>query len=212
MDDTKSEAARLESLWASDFGDEYIERNRAVTEPRSAFWQDVLNRYPSRHILEVGCNIGLNIHWIRQNMLSQYIYGLDVNWKALGILRTEYPDISAVLGTARELPFPDSQFDMVFTAGVLIHQPDITLHRVMSEIVRCSRSYILCAEYYAPEPTEVPYRGQSGALIKRDFGTLYQNLFPSLILQEKIFLGRAEGWDDVTCWVFGKPHSESGAA
>jgi hypothetical protein len=62
--------------------------------------------------------------------------------------------------SAAELPFVDHCFDLVFTMGVLIHQPDESLGRVMSEVVRCSARLVLCAEYYAPEPTEVPYRGE----------------------------------------------------
>lgn len=94
---------------------------------------------------------------------------------------------------------------MVFTVAVLIHQPDSTLPVVMAEIVRCTRRYVLCAEYYADEPTEVPYRGQRGALIKRDFGRLYQEIFPELRLRTQGFLSRQEGWDDHTYWVFEKP-------
>jgi hypothetical protein len=88
--------------------------------------------------------------------------------------------------------------------GVLIHQPESTLLLVMEEIVRCSRRYILCGEYYAEHTTEVLYRGQTGALFKRDYGRIYQELFPGLQLRKQAFLGRDEGWDDVTYWMFEK--------
>jgi hypothetical protein len=75
----------------------------------------------------------------------------------------------------------------------------------MSEIVRCSRRYVLCGEYYAAETTEVPYRGQEGALFKRDYGRIYAELFPELRLRKQAYLEADEGFDDVTCWVFEKP-------
>jgi hypothetical protein len=104
---------------------------------------------------------------------------------------------------ARDLPFKDRRFDLVFTTGVLIHQPPTALPIVMTEIVRCSNRYVLCGEYYASEPTEVSYRGESGALFKRDYGGLYQKLFPELTLLESGFLPKEAGaWDDVTFWVF----------
>ena len=78
----------------------------------------------------------------------------------------------------------------------------------MAEIVRCSRRYVLCGEYFAEETTEVPYRGQDGALFKRDYGALYQELFPELALVEQGFLGRDEGWDDVTWWLFERSREE----
>ena len=60
----------------------------------------------------------------------------------------------------------------------------------------------VCGEYFAEQPTEVAYRGETGALFKRDFGGMYQSLFPELKLRKQGFLGKAEGWDDVTYWVF----------
>jgi hypothetical protein len=119
-------------------------------------------------------------------------------------LRAAIPGVSALLCPARDLPFRDHWFDLVFTMGVLIHQPESTLPLVMSEIVRCSRRFVLCGEYYAEQTTEVPYRGQEGALFKRDYGRLYRELFPELKLVRQQFLGRDEGWDDVTVWLFEK--------
>ena len=72
----------------------------------------------------------------------------------------------------------------------------------MAEIVRCSQRFVLCGEYHADELTEVEYRGQEGALFKCDFGRFYQERFPQLTLVEQGFLGRAEGWDDLTWWLF----------
>ena len=70
---------------------------------------------------------------------------------------------------------------------------------MMREIVRCSRRYVLCGEYYADELTEVPYRGQEGALFKQDFGALYQRLFPELQLVADGFLSPRRG-------PLGRPH------
>jgi spore coat polysaccharide biosynthesis protein SpsF len=104
----------------------------------------------------------------------------------------------------RELPFRDRWFDLVFTMGVLIHQPEITLPLVMAEIVRCSRRNVLCGEYFAEQTTEVPYRNQSSALFKRNYGGIYQELFPELRLLCQGFFSRDEGWDDITYWAFEK--------
>jgi len=50
----------------------------------------------------------------------------------------------------------------------------------------------------------VDYRGQPGSLFKRDFGALYREVIPALRLATSGFLSRAEGWGDVTYWVFEK--------
>jgi spore coat polysaccharide biosynthesis protein SpsF len=199
-----SEAARLEALWQGDFGDAYVERNLQAGDSRQLFWHDLLTRLPIQSVLEIGCNIGGNLRWIAEKLPPQQVYGIDINLSALQRLHNEHPHINALYSPARELPFRDRWFDLTFTMGVLIHQPDSTLPLVMNEAVRCSRRYVLCGEYFAAERTEVPYRGQTGALIKRDFGRLYAELFPQLRLIEQAFLGRDQGWDDVTVWLFEK--------
>ena len=41
-------------------------------------------------------------------------------------------------------------------------------------------------------------------MFKRDFGGMYLSLFPELTLRKTGFLSKAEGWDDVTYWLFEK--------
>lgn len=204
MADKQAEATRLEALWASSFGDAYVERNRAASNGREAFWAELLAAVEPQRVLEVGCNVGANLRWIAATLPPRQVFGVDINEKALDEIHRAVPGVGAVWSPARELPFRDRWFDLVFTMGVLIHQPESTLPIVMSEIVRCSRRYVLCGEYHATETTEVPYRDQPGALFKRDYGRLYAELFPELMLRKSGFLGRDQGWDDVTWWLFEK--------
>lgn len=205
MSDRQSEVKRLEELWGGDFGNAYVERNAEAARGRQPFWQMILSEFPVRSVLEVGCNVGGNLRWIADLVPSRQVYGVDINEQALARLRQTLPGVNAVYAPARALPFRDRWFDLVFTAGVLIHQPVEVLPVVMAEIVRTSGRYVLCMEYYADELTEVPYRGHSGALWKRDYGGYYQELFPELTLRKTGFLPReAGGWDDVTYWLFEK--------
>lgn len=201
-DASSSDVHHLEELWGGDFGDAYIERNRNAADARGPFWNALLDEFPVRRALEVGCNTGANLRWLVGRVPE--VYGIDVNQRALAELRRTLSDVNAVHAPARQVPFRDGWFDMVFTMGVLIHQPPQALPLVMSEIVRSSSRYVVCGEYFAEEPTEVPYRGQRGALFKRDFGGMYLELFPELVLRKQGFLSRAEGWDDVTWWVLEK--------
>ena len=201
------QAKRLEGLWGGELGNAYTDRNQAAGSNRAPFWQEILREFPARRVLEVGCNLGGNLRWVASHLPPQDVYGVDINLKALQELHRGLPDVNALYSQARELPFRDRWFDMVFTMGVLIHQPPETLPVVMTEIVRCANRFVLCGEYFSPEPIEVAYREQTGALFKRDFGSLYQQLFPDLILRKKRFLSKADGWDDVTYWVFEKPRA-----
>jgi pseudaminic acid biosynthesis-associated methylase len=196
-------------LWSGRFGDEYTERNSAAGRGRKAFWKRIFSLCRVGSVLEVGCNAGANLEWIGGLLDPRRVFGVDVNQSALSRLRTAHPAVNALWGRARDLPFRDARFDMVFTTGVLIHQPPEVLPRIMTEIVRCSRRYVLCGEYFSQRPAEVRYRGQTGALFKRDFGALYLELFPELRLIKKGFLAKSRGgWDDVTFWVFEKHERE----
>lgn len=204
--DRNSEMKRLGKLWAGEFGDAYTERNPDAGYGRGAFWQELMSWSRPRRVLEVGCNIGANLRWIARIISPDEVFGLDINRKALLLLRQRVPGVNALMGIAHAVPFRDGCFDLVFTTGVLIHQPPEVLPLVMAEIVRCSQRYVLCGEYFAEQLTEMPYRGQRGALFKRDFGGLYQQLFPQLRLIKTGFLPRDQGgWDDVTYWIFEKP-------
>lgn len=184
----------MSEVWAGDFGDAYTARNNP--SGRRELWFDLLDKYPAERVLEVGCNIGANLRWI-----DGEVYGLDVNRSALKILKQMMPDVHTVLSPARHIPFRDGWFDLVFTAGVLIHIPRHSLKEVMAEIVRTSRKYVLCIEYFAPTEVEVPYRGLRGALFKRDYGRLYEEM--GLTLVERGELHRP-AWDEVTWWLLTK--------
>lgn len=198
------EIRRLENLWSGGFGNAYLERNRNAGQSRREFWDTLLGEFKVDNLLEVGCNQGANLGWISKSLSPRCVVGLDVNFKALLELQNAHALIHKILGTARQLPFGDQSFELVFTMGVLIHQPEASLRFVMDEIYRCSSRYILCGEYYSKNVEEVKYRGQTGALFKRDYGTLYNRAYPDLILRKKGFLSKAQLWDDVTYWLFEK--------
>jgi pseudaminic acid biosynthesis-associated methylase len=199
-----AEASRLERLWGEDFGDAYVERNRAAGEKRAGFWSKILELTHPQRVLEVGCNLGGNLRWIAEAVEPQRVYGIDVNLAALKAAHVALPAVNAIYSAARELPFRDRFFDLTFTMGVLIHQPEATLPLVMSELVRTSRRYVLCGEYFSETTVEVPYRGQTGALFKRNYGKLYTELFSDLRVVKDGHLTAAEGFDDVTWWLLEK--------
>jgi len=197
------EAQRLESLWGGDFGDEYVKRNFDDGTARLPFWREVLETISPASALEVGCNVGGNLRPLAQLLGAEHVAGVDINASALAALAEAEPGIRTELTPAKELPFGDGEFDLVFTTGVLIHQPQETLPEVIDEIVRVAGRYVLCGEYFAEETEEVPYRGHEGALFRGDFGALYAER--GLREIHRRFLPRDDVWDDLTVWIFEKP-------
>ncbi len=197
-DSEPSEATRLEELWAGEFGSEYADRNRVLDERRARFWAGLLERHEIGSVLEVGCGQGGNLAPIARVLDPADVWGVDLNLTALARAREHAPGINVVTARARRMPFRDGFVDLAFTVGVLIHQPDESLPDVMAELVRCSRRYILWAEYHAPTSEAVPYHGQESALFRRDYGALYSRQQPELTVVEDGFLDRDSGFDRVT--------------
>jgi len=184
--------------WASDFGRDYTARNTFDPAELDALWmtnygvtRTAMNRKilgvvpPDARILEVGCNVGnqlLLLHGMGYTNLS----GIDVQGYAVQIAQTRVPGASVIEGSALDIPFPDRHFDLVFTSGLLIHISPADLPRVLHEIHRVARTWILGSEYYAPNLTEINYRGHEDLLWKDDFAKLYQHQFADLqLLQEE---------------------------
>jgi spore coat polysaccharide biosynthesis protein SpsF len=195
---------RLEDLWSGDFGDDYVDRNLGAYDARASFWSRTLEQIEPVSVLEVGCNVGGNLRFIAPELPAGSVYGIDVNLKALSYLRESHPQVNAILSSAKSLPVRDDLFDLVFSMGVLIHQPEESIRSVISEMIRVSGRWVLTGEYFAEEDVEVPYRGHEGALYRRDYGRLFQEVDPSLTLVDTGRLSASDGFDDVTWWLFRK--------
>lgn len=196
--------------WRGEFGDSYVDRNQAdeaALAARTRMWARILERAgPIGAVLEVGANIGLNLRALRRLGVTD-LTAVEPNAKARatlaadGVLPAER--IHDAFGSA--LPFGDGAFDLVFTSGVLIHVPPADLEATQREILRTSRRFVACAEYFSVEPQEKRYRGAEGLLFTRDFGGAYLDLAPGLqIVDYGFFWRRTTGLDDLTWHLFQK--------
>ena len=157
--------------------------------------------------LEIGANVGINLRAL-QRLHSIEIYALEPNASAREILARDHvaPADRVLDGTAERIDLADGSIDLVFTSGVLIHVAPEFLEVAYREMYRVARRYLLTIEYFSAEPETKTYRGESGLLFKRDFGSLWLDLFPPLILVDYgFFWKRATGLDNLTWWLFAKP-------
>lgn len=157
-------------------------------------------------VLEVGANIGLNLRTL-DRFLDADLTAVEPNAVARERLLADgvVGKGRAIDAVAKALPFDDDTFDLVFTAGVLIHVNPDDLARSCQEMHRVSRKYVLCAEYYSATPREVPYRGMGGQLFLRDFGAFWMQTCPDLKLVDYGFFWTGAGAvDNLTWWLFQK--------
>ncbi|MCW5803160.1 MAG: methyltransferase domain-containing protein [Deltaproteobacteria bacterium] len=190
-------------LWRSDFGRDYTDRNDREKPERVTSWRRLLDGIAPYRVLEVGCNVGWNLEYLRR-LGVRGLHGIEPQAYAVERARARCDEFDVVQGTAFELPFGDGFFDLAFTSGVLIHISPSTIGAALDEIYRVSRRWIVAIEYDHPTETEVSYRGHAGALWKRDHGALWRTRHPDLREVRTIPLGDADGYDDCTAHLFEK--------
>ncbi|MGF1534590.1 MAG: pseudaminic acid biosynthesis-associated methylase [Bernardetiaceae bacterium] len=195
-------------FWSGDFGKQYTNRNT----PRSLdVWnQTYKNLYGTERfdmfnifignipkeskILEVGCNVGIQLRGL-QRLGFTNLYGIELQSYAVERAKQISSQINIIQGSAFDIPFKNDYFDLVMTNGVLIHIAPNDLPKAISEIVRCTKQYVLGFEYYSETLQEVNYRGNQGFLWKMDFAKVYQDNFNNLNLIKEIhypYLTKAE--------------------
>jgi len=201
--------------WRGEFGDSYVDRNAPIEEQLrhrtkmwSRFMQATISHEP-KSILEVGCNIGLNMRTLAR-LTAAELSAIEPNEKARqsiiedGIL----PASNLHEATAQSLPFEDGSQDMVFTSGVLIHIHPDDLGQAADEMHRVSRRWLLVSEYFSTKPETIPYRGRDDLLFKRDFGGFFLDRFDDLEVVDNGFMwSRTTGLDDATWTLFRKKGS-----
>ena len=189
------------AFWAGPAGDAYSLRNPVTVEAvewRRRLWAKIAPGAVNT-VLEVGANVGLHLRAIQALAPHVTLSAVEPNDSARktliadGIVPPErtYASISEVSET----------FDLVYTAGVLIHVPPDCLLDFCRAIHRRSLRWVVAIEYFSKEPREIVYRGESGRLWTRDYGGFWLDNFPDLKPVDNGFAwSRTSGLDDVT-WV-----------
>ena len=180
--------------WAGDFGREYTDRNTLSGAQLDSLYQTnygitrrqlnetLLSNIPrNARILEVGCNSGNQLLLLREMGFTN-LWGAEVQSYALELAKARLPDAQLSQASALDLLYEDADFDLVFTSGVLIHISPADLERALDEIHRCAKTWIWGMEYYAPEVTQVNYRGHDALLWKMDYVKRYLDRFDDLEL------------------------------
>ncbi len=200
-----------ENFWRGDFGTEYCARNDlspGTLAARVSFWSTVLHRIPHAlptSILECGANIGINLHALSILLPQAELHAIEINPAAAETLRAWG---RAEVHETSILEFaPTRTWDFVFTSGVLIHIAPEALPQVYATMHNASHRHVFLAEYYNPVPVEIPYRGFSGRLFKRDFAGEMLDAYPSLALHSYGFAYHrdvSQPLDDLTWFLLEK--------
>ncbi|KWV59580.1 pseudaminic acid biosynthesis-associated methylase [Rhizobium altiplani] len=197
-----------EEFWAGEFGNSYIDRNqgpKAVAGKTAMFAKILHHTRGVQSVRELGANIGLNILALRNLIPTAEFQAIEINGRAFEQLNS----ISGISAVNASL-FDDINWkpvDLAFTAGVLIHLNPEMIKIAYQRLYEASKRYVLVAEYYNPKPVEVPYRGHTDRLWKRDFAGEMMDLYPDLSLVNYGFIYHRDAnfpADDLTWFLMEK--------
>ncbi len=194
--------------WTGEFGDNYTKRNFLSPElikKRSKKFEEIIKPLIPVSLLEVGCNIGLNLIACLSFMRPPAVLaGVEPNQKARRVAEMSGMQAFKIFSdVGQNLNFFDGFFDIVLTCGVLIHCELSDAEKISREMLRVARKYVLFMEYFNKADEEIEYRGIKGLLWKRNWPEHFKNWgFGKQISCG--FASKEQGFDDVHWWVYKK--------
>jgi len=208
MKQEKYKFTNQEKEWSGSFGDNYIKRNedkKIISSNHNLFSRILQKSKKIKSILELGCNVGLNLESLYRISDVFELVGIDINKTACK--KAKQKNIAKIINTTitKEILIGD-KFDLVFTKGVLIHINPKDLNKVYKNLFNLSNRYILVAEYYNPKPVTIDYRGKKDLLFKRDFAGELIDLY-NLRLIDYGFVYHRDNFfpkDDITWFLLEK--------
>ncbi len=197
-----------EEFWATEFGDEYIDRNKSsqIFSSRIALWTQVLKSTKKiNSFVEFGCNVGPNLKSIKSLLPKSELTGIEINKKACDLM-SKWGKAKIINQSILEYNTKD-RYDMTIISGVLIHIDPNELNAVYEKLYKNSNKYIFIFEYYNPTPVTINYRGHSDKLFKRDFAGEMLDKYCDLKLIDYEFIYHRDNYfpqDDGTWFLLEK--------
>ena len=142
----------VHAYWRHPWDGRNLPQEYAQGNERSEFLVNLIKGYgtPQSAILEIGCNVGRNLHYLFVNDFGQ-LTGIEISDEAVKVGRATYPEmreqVEVVNAPAEQAlaAFGGNAFDIVFTMAVLqnIH-PESQF--IFSEMARITKYFLITIE------------------------------------------------------------------
>jgi SAM-dependent methyltransferase len=147
-----------DSFWG-EYGNHYL---HLLTGSKKSLEIDVqpliarLHAIGAENILEVGCGFGRNFPFIKENVKCvKKVMGVEFSKAMIDSSAKYFKSFPGrdyrteiIQGNAKNLPFEDDSFDLVYTHVCLTHIPPEDIPKVTSEISRVAKNWILHLERF----------------------------------------------------------------
>src|SRR3989338_6318661 len=131
---------------------QYVKLSRQFSkDTKDYYWMKILKEKAQnkKRVLDVGCGDGTRLKLISA---KAQMYGLDISKAAISSARKKYPTINFIEADAEKIPFPNSYFDLTYTAFCLEHF--ISPEKVIFEMIRVTKKngqiIFICPNYGSP--------------------------------------------------------------
>lgn len=124
-------------------------------------------------VLEIGCGEGRRLGWLKEHAGSR-CSGIEPSTRAVDAAMSR--GVDAKVGTADQLPFADSEFDIVIFGFCLYLCDRSDLFRVACEADRVLKSpgWLLIQDFYSPDAAKRKYHHREGLFSYRlDYRSLF---------------------------------------
>jgi SAM-dependent methyltransferase len=120
-------------------------------QPQALLLVHLLRSIGATSVLELGCNVGRNLYWIKRSVPGIRVSGLDVNPDAVAAGRDFFEFSENELWVADDSSLahvPTDAFDAVFTVSVLDHLPEV--EDTLRQMLRIARLRVMLIELVLP--------------------------------------------------------------
>lgn len=138
-----SESEKATRFWG-ELDDYHLSNDNDPTAINRSKWvaQTILPVLGSTSLLEVGCNSGRNLHYIRVAYPSMSLKGIDVNPRAIEYARATKPEILFELSDVNNWTEDNDSWDCALTMSVIDHIPEDAARILATNIARSCRAVI----------------------------------------------------------------------
>lgn len=131
--------------WVKRGGERYFQEQEAVRERtlRSEFIASEVKHVSFESLLEIGCGYGKQLRNLAP--LGITLTGCDFSHSQLVRSKTYFPQMQSriVEADAEKLPFQTKTFEAVLSSAVILHNEYEKARRILAEIIRVSRKYLI---------------------------------------------------------------------
>lgn len=102
-------------------------------------------------VLEIGCGAGANLYNIKRHFPLVEVGGIDISKDAIDMCNKLMPDAAVFeVASADKMFLQDKSSDVVLSDACLIYIDPLHINKVIKEIKRVSRKYVLFVEFHSP--------------------------------------------------------------